>query len=132
MENLITALQTAWTLAGEIQRKHAEQLEALNASWQAKLDQDRAELLEDYESRITDLRHAHAIDTDALHEDLKMLRESTAEAKNLLDEVEAERVGTLDTSTLPKRLFFEALSEKWEGLTNSQIEFITEYLNGES
>jgi septal ring factor EnvC (AmiA/AmiB activator) len=129
MEDLIVALQNAWSIANETQKKHTEQLSAVQATWQAKLDQDRAELVEQYEAQIRDLKASYEDSLAAEREAFQDLESRTEEAANLLDDVDAERKGVLDTSTLPKRLLFEKLEERWGALSVEDIYFIEAVLD---
>ena len=129
MQNWIQLLEKTLVEARETKAQHAEQIEALKAAFDQKLTQERVELLEAYEQKIIDLRHAHARDTDALNGDFKLLKESTEEARELQAKVEAQTVGVLPTESLPARMFFEKLSEHWSNISQKDMDFIGEYLD---
>lgn len=73
------------------------------------------------------LREAESNAAVAEH-DLAKEIEASEEARNLLANVTAETVGILDTSGMAKRILFEALAERWELLTHSQISALEEAL----
>ena len=129
MQNLIQLLEKTLVEARETKAQHAQQIEALTTAYDQKLAQERVELLEAYEQKIIDLRHAHAVDTDALNDDFKLLKESTEEALELQAKVEAHTVGVLPTESLPARMFFEKLSEHWSNISQKDMDFISEYLD---
>lgn len=74
-----------------------------------------------------DVRKAESAAAIAEH-DLNKFEAATAEARELFRNVEADRVGVLDTSGMQKRILFEALAERWELLTHTQITQIEEAL----
>lgn len=130
MQNLIQLLEKTLVEARETKAQHAQQIEALTTAYDQKLAQERVELLEAYEQKIIDLRHAHALDTDALNDDFKLLKESTEEALELQAKVEAQTVGVLPTESLAARMLFDKLAERWERLSFADVEMIEAVLDG--
>jgi hypothetical protein len=129
MQNLIQLLEKTLVEARETKVLHAQQIEAMQATWEAKIEQDRVELLEDYEARLADLRHANEIDKANLEDDFKMLSERSEESRELLERVEMARAGVLPTENLPARMLFDKLAERWEFLTLADVEMIEAFLD---
>lgn len=124
MNNLIQLLEKTLVEAREAKALHAQQIAAMQTAWEAKIEQDRAELLEDYEGRLERLRYANDVDKANLEEDFKMLSERSAEARELLTRVDAEQAGVLPTENLPARMLFDKLAERWEFLTLADVDII--------
>jgi len=96
---------------------HRNELIELTQSYQARL----AEQKEKYETRLADLK-----------EDLEELRQNADEALDTQAELEAEKAGLLKTGSPLKRILFEKLADRWEFLTNSEIEMLESVIDGKA
>jgi len=96
---------------------HRNELIELTQSFEAKLRDQR----NDYEERLADLK-----------EELEELRQNADEALDTQAELEAETAGLLKTASPLKRILFEKLAERWEFLTNSEIEMLGSVIDGKA
>lgn len=99
----------------QAQSKAAEMVEALNL---LKLEAER-----EAEAKAAE----HEQEVSKLEEKLKDLEE----AEEFFDEVYTfERKGVLDTNSPVKRLVFEKLAERWDSLTNAELDDLEALLDG--
>jgi hypothetical protein len=96
---------------------HRNELIELTQSFEAKLESQRREL----EAGLVDLK-----------EELEELRGKSDDAFEIHDKYWSDQVGFLDTSHIGKRLLFEKLSERWEFLTNAEIEMLESVIDGKA
>jgi hypothetical protein len=103
--------------------------DALNAQTNAHL----AELLDltsSYQTKLAEQKEKYETLLAAAKEDLRDIEERAEEALDLGGEVKAQRAGVLPTTSLPARLLFEKLADRWECLTNAEIRAIESILEG--
>lgn len=96
---------------------HRNDLIELTQSFEAKLrDQER-----DYETRLADLK-----------EELAELQQEADEALGTKAELDQESAGLLKTENPLRRLLFEKLADRWEFLTNAEIEMLESVIEGKA
>jgi len=96
---------------------HRNELIELTQSFEAKLRNQRDE----YETRLAEAK-----------DDYRILQNGVADAAEIYDKYLSDQVGFLDTSHIGKRMLFEKLAERWEFLTNSEIEMLESVLDGKA
>lgn len=101
-------------------------LQALDKGVTEEIDRLRAEM---EERVLVDLaKHGRVLELKDI--ELKEYKDGTAEAVRLWNKVEAEQLGTLNTDSPVKRMIFEKLAERWDYLTNSELEDLEGFLSG--
>lgn len=111
----------------------AAELSLLDRDLAEEMDRLRAELEEknfglekEHQDELAELRADHKQEIDRLEE---KLRESE-QAAEFWDDVEAEKIGWLKTESPVKRILFEKLAERWDCLTNAELEDLEALLDG--
>lgn len=106
----------------ELTAQHEAKLIALEEGYRARLEAQWVK----YEKKIAG--YEKALENE--EEDYNRLKEKADRVLDLQDDVDAERVGLLSTQSLPLRMLYDKLAERWESLTASDIEMIEEVLDG--
>lgn len=113
LRNLDAAVADAFTDFTKKAEREAKAAAAIHAQEVEELKEKIEELKEDHEAELKD----------------KL--EGLQEAEELLDDVYTiERKGVLDTASPVKRLVFEKLAERWDSLTNAELEDLEALLDG--
>ena len=106
----------------ELTAQHEAKLTALEEGYKARLEAQR----EKYEKEIADYEKALEVEEEAYND----FKEKADRALDLQGDVDAERVGLLPIQSLPLRMLYDKLAERWEGLTASELEMIEEVIDG--
>lgn len=86
----------------------------------------RAEL----EERLISDKEKHERDLELKDEALKEYKEEVADAVRFWNKVDAEEIGWLKTDSPGKRIVFEKLADRWDYLTNAELEDLEGFLSG--
>jgi hypothetical protein len=105
--------------------------DALNEQTQAHRN-ELIELTQSFEAKLRDQRNDYETQLATAKEDLKSVEEKAADALEIHDKYLSDQVGFLDTSHIGKRMLFEKLAERWEFLTNSEIEMLESVIDGKA
>lgn len=111
----------------------AAELSLLDRDLAEEMDRLRAELEEkniiakrELSHELSAMQAEHEQEIERLEE---KLRESE-QAADFWDDVEAEKIGWLKTESPVKRILFEKLAERWDYLTNAELEDLEALLDG--
>ena len=105
--------------------------DATNAQTQAHRN-ELIELTQSFEAKLRDQRNDYETQLAAAKEDLKSVEEKAADAFEIRDKYWSDQVGFLDTSHIGKRILFEKLADRWEFLTNAEIEMLENVIDGKA
>lgn len=105
--------------------------DALNAQTQAHRN-ELIELTQTFEAKLRDQRDDYETQLAAAKEDLKSVEEKAADAFEIHDKYWSDQVGFLDTSHVGKRMLFEKLADRWDFLTNAEIEMLESVIDGKA
>jgi chromosome segregation ATPase len=105
--------------------------DALNEQTQAHRN-ELIELTQSFEAKLRDQQIDYETQLAAAKEELEELRQNADEALDTQAELEAEKVGLIKTESPLKRILFEKLAERWEFLTNSEIEMLENVIDGKA
>ena len=105
--------------------------DATNAQTQAHRN-ELIELTQSFEAKLRDQQIDYETQLAAAKEELEELRQNADEALDTQAELEAEKVGLIKTESPLKRILFEKLAERWEFLTNSEIEMLENVIDGKA
>jgi hypothetical protein len=123
--------QSLVQVRADIDNLDAAIADALNEQTQAHQN-ELIELTQSFEAKLRDQRDDYETQLEVAKEDLQKAEEKAADATEIYDKYLSDQVGFLDTSHIGKRLLFEKLSERWEFLTNSEIEMLESVLDGKA
>lgn len=130
MKHLIILLEKSLEEARQLRTTHAEQIEALTTAYEAKLDQLRDDLIEEYGIRLSEAERRLTYEKYLVVEEFKDFRERTEAARELWQKVQDDHVGVLPTGYLPRRMLFEKLEKSWETLDARDVHMIEAVLDG--
>lgn len=130
MHNIIQLLEKSLEEARQLRTSHAEQIEALTVSYEAKIDQVRDDLIEDYTKRLSEAERRLTYEKYLVVEEFKDFRERTEAARELWQKVQDDHVGVLPTGYLPRRMLFEKLERSWETLDARDVHMVEAVLDG--
>lgn len=126
---LLKEVVSDWNAAA---RKTKAKHDAQIATLKEEAKRDLAELTEAFEAKINDQQRDYETQLAEAKEDLQKLEEKAADAFEIYDKYWSDQVGFLDTSHIGKRMLFEKLAERWEFLTNAEIEMLESVIDGKS
>lgn len=130
MKHLIILLEKSLEEARQRRTTQAEQIEALTVAYEAKLDQLRESLIEEYGIRLSEAERRLTYEKYLVVEEFKDFRERTEAARELWQKVQDDHVGVLPTGYLPRRMLFEKLERSWETLDARDVHMIEAVLDG--